>query len=313
MSKRILLIDADSKEGYANLALMKFSAFYKAKGYLVDLARGIPSTAPLFKYDHVIISCIFTVNEPAVRDYIEQLNNSDQPVMFGGSGFFPKFKVRLGEDLEHIRPDYDLYGYDYSIGFTSRGCKRNCDFCLVPKMEGKIKDHAPVSEFWDPKHEKIILLDNNFQASPKWKENMRFIHDHDLKVNFNQGLDIRILNDEFASVLAETKFYSWNFKTRSLHFAFDSMRVKKAVLKGVKILGDHGIKPYRIMFYVLVGFDTTIEQDLERIHILKDLGAYPYVMRYNKTSGNDKELLRLARWANRRYYQHIEWKDYKRV
>jgi hypothetical protein len=306
---RILVVDADSKKDFANLAIMKISAHHKKKGDSVDLIKGIPTTAPLNFYDRVYLSCIFFQNQQKARDYLGQFPKKTD-VMFGGSGFLPDFNVRFGSGIEHIMPDYDLYPVNYSMGFTSRGCTRNCKWCVVPKKEGKIKDHSPISEFHDPRHKNIILLDNNFQASPKWRDNIQYIIDHDLKVNYNQGLDARLLTDEFAELLAKTKFYSWNWKTRGVHFAFDEPKQEKKVRRAIDILGSVGIKPYRIMFYVLVGFNTTIEQDLHRIHVLKELGAYPYVMRYNQTK--DEELYNLARWVNRRYYQFIEWSDYKR-
>ena len=160
----------------------------------------------------------------------------------------------------------------------------------------------------DPKHDKIVLLDNNFQASPKWRDNIQVIIDRRLKVNYNQGLDARLLTDEFAELLAKTNFYSWNWKTRAVHFAFDEPRQEKSVRRAVERLGAHGIKPYRIMFYVLVGFNTTFEQDLHRVQVLKELGVYPYIMRYNRNK--DEQLKRLARWVNRRYYQHVKWSEY---
>lgn len=301
----VLLVDADSHNGFPNLALMKLSAWYKQQGHSIDLIQGIPSTAPLNTYDKVLISCIFQQNREKILDYVSQLDN----VQIGGSGF--DYNIVLDHDIEHILPDYSLYDLDYSMGFTSRGCIRNCEFCIVPEKEGFIRNNAPIHEFLHPDHMKVILLDNNFQASPECQKNLDFIIEQNLKVNFNQGLDIRLMTPEFAEQLAYSKYYNWTFKTRSLYFAFDSPKHEKAVRKGIQILETAGIPPQHLMFYVLVGFDTSFNQDMKRVEIIKELGCVPYIMRYNQV--RSKEINDLARWVNRRYYQFIPWGSYNGV
>lgn len=296
----VLLVDADSKKGFPNLALMKLSAWYKQQGHSIDLIEGIPTTAPLTSYDKVLISCIFHQNREQVLDYASQLDN----VQIGGSGF--DYNIVLDNDIEHILPDYSLYDLDYSLGFTSRGCIRNCGFCVVPEKEGFIRDNAPISEFLHPNHMKVVLLDNNFQASPKWRENIDFIVEHNLKVNFNQGLDIRLLDFEFAEQLAYTKYYNWTFKRRALHFAFDDLRYEKEVWVGIDILETAGIKLSDVLFYVLIGYNTTEEQDLYRVQKLYDRGVHPYIMPYNQHKS------KLTRWVNRLYYQFIPWEVFNK-
>jgi len=297
---KILLIDADSKKGFPNLALMKLSAYYKQQKHIVDLIKGIPTTKPLNQYDTVLISCIFSQNREQVLDYASQFDN----VVVGGSGF--DYTVVLDYDIEHIMPDYSLYDIDFSLGFTSRGCIRNCGFCIVPEKEGFIRDNAPISEFLHPDHKKVVLLDNNFQASPKWKENINFIIEHDLKVSFNQGLDIRLLNREFAEALAQVKYYSWKFKRRGLYFAFDDLRYEKEVWAGIDLLEDVGINLKDVLFYVLIGYNTTEKDDLYRINSLYERGVHPYVMPYNQHKS------KLTRWVNRLYYQFIPWSEYNK-
>lgn len=301
--RRILLVDADSQKGFPNLALMKLSSYHKSEGDHIDLIKGIPTTQPLDQYDKGYISCIFFQNAEAVRDYQSQLLF---PTIIGGSGWDYR---TLPSHIEHIMPDYSLYDVDFSMGFTSRGCIRNCPWCIVPHKEGGIRDHAAISEFHDPQHKKIMLLDNNFFVSPKWTENLQYIIDNKLKVNFNQGLDIRTINNHMASMLSQTKYYSWHFKQRGIHFAFDSMSAKKGFIFGMKTLLDNGIPAHHIMVYVLVGFDTTINQDLERVKIITDFGALPYIMRYNQRQ-DDEKLNHLARWINGRYYQFISIEEY---
>lgn len=299
---RVLLVDADSHNNFPNLALMKLSAWHKQQGDHVDLIRGIPTTAPLEAYDKTFISCIFFQNREAVLDYAAQCPN----IIIGGSGY--DFNIRLDDDVEHIMPDYSLYNIDYSMGFTSRGCIRNCGFCVVPEKEGFIRDHADISEFHHSDHKKIILLDNNFQASPNWKNNLDYILLNDLRVNFNQGLDIRLVNEEFAQYLTEVKYYNWTFKLKALHFAFDDLRHEQAVRTGIQTLLDAGVSRRALLIYILVGYDSTFEEDLKRVEILKELGVKPYIMRYNRSK--DERLRHLARYVNRRYFEFIDIKEY---
>jgi hypothetical protein len=301
---RVLLIDADSANGFPNLALMKLSAWRKAKGDSIDLIRGIPESLPLLEYGLGYASCVFFQNRDRLLKYISQLPFH---LLLGGSGY--NMSVKLASEIEHMRPDYELYPTPFSLGFTSRGCIRHCSFCIVPDKEGIINDSAPISEFHDPKHDKVILLDNNFGASPRWRENVGYLQEHGLKVNFNQGLDIRLMTEEFARALADLKYYNWTFKTRGLHFAFDSMGVENAIIKGIEILDSVGIPRKRLMFYILTGYDTTPEEDLYRVKKVAELGAVPYVMCYNRTKGKHD----LARWANRRYYQFIPYENYVKV
>jgi hypothetical protein len=297
---RILLVDADSKTGFPNLVLMKLSAWHKQQGDHIELIKGIPNTQPLEHYDKTYISCIFFQNKERVLDYASQLDN----VVVGGSGI--DLDTTLDHDLEHIMPDYDLYNINFSMGFTSRGCIRNCGFCIVPEKEGKIRHNASIAEFLHPDHEKVILLDNNFLASPRWREHLQYLIYHGINVNFSQGLDIRLLTDEMAELLSHTKYYSWNFKTRGLHFAFDDLRYEKDVWQGIDLLEKAGIPLKHCLFYVLIGYNTTEEQDLYRIRSLYSRGVHPYVMPYNKHKSD------LTRWVNRLYYQFIPWEIYNK-
>ena len=149
--ENILLIDFDSK--IPNLAIMKISAYHKLKGDKVGFKTRNP--------DIVYISCIFSKNLPRAKGIPTMFPKAE--VHIGGPAFrSPNY---LPDDIEHIMPDYSLYEMDYSMGFTTRGCIRNCSFCIVPKIEGKFREHAPISEFHNRDFDKLILLDNNFLAS----------------------------------------------------------------------------------------------------------------------------------------------------
>lgn len=272
----ILLIDLDSK--IPNPPLMKLSAWHKAQGNNVRLIKNP---------DKVYISCVFPQNKSKIE--------------MGGYGIS---SVQLPDEIEHTRPDYSLYNCDFSMGFTSRGCIRKCPWCIVPKMEGPIRDHAPISEFLHPDHNKVILLDNNFLASPRWRENLQFLINNHLKVSFCQGLDIRLINEENAAMLAKCLHYSIKFTERRIYFAFDDIKIEKQVRRGVEILKRAGIPAGRLMFYMLCGFEEPYDfgNDWKRFKILLELGVDPYVMKYNKRR-DIRILNHFSRWVIRRDYK----------
>jgi len=292
---KVLLVQVDGTK--PNLALMKISAYHKEKGDVVSFSCRNP--------DKVYISCIFAQNKPKALGIAKLFNCA---VELGGSGI--SLSKTLPDEIEHIMPDYSLYNIRYSIGFTSRGCIRSCPWCIVPKKEGMIREHAPIDEFYVPIWKKLILYDNNFLASPKWYEKLHEIKARKIKVSFNQGLDIRLVDQEVAKLLSKIKYFDDDFKTRRLYFSFDLPEIESQVIDGIRHLENAGIKMQHLMFYVLVGFNTTFEEDYHRFQLLKKLNVKPYIMLYNDRK--DKPLLRhFERWVNRRYYKVCKFDEYK--
>lgn len=269
---KINLVDIDG--AYPNLALMKMSTYWKATGATVVLNSCAPS-------DHVFISCVFSGNMPQARKIQRALGG-----IIGGSGT-GNHSIVLPAEIEHAVPDYSLYGLDYSMGFTSRGCIRDCSFCIVPTKEGGICEHSPLDEF--VRHKAVVLLDNNFLASPLWKTKLQHMIDHKLKVDFNQGLDIRLMTEEKAAMLAE-------LSPPYLRFAWDSMDLMPAIKKGIRLLRDagHPVNRNRVGFYVLTGYETTYQQDLYRLDYLHKLNINTHVQPFVKNRQNN----RLSRWGN---------------
>ena len=165
---KVGLIQVDGK--LPNIALMKLSKFHKDRG------------------DEVTLVDLSTIE-------VDKWYGSK--IFMGGTGY--QIDSKLPKEIDELEPDYTLYNKDYSIGFTSRGCIRNCGFCIVREKEGSFHD-ADMSFI---KHTKVILLDNNFLASPKCKEKLKHFIDNNIKVSFNQGLDIRLITDEIASLLSK--------------------------------------------------------------------------------------------------------------
>jgi len=293
---KVLLIDADGD--FPNLALMKLSTYHKNRGN--DVRFGSCDSPDL-----VYISCVFTWNRERALQASTYYPNSE--IKFGGTGF--NLSSKLNGDIENLKPDYSIYPYvDYSLGFTTRGCIRNCPWCIVPQKEGSIKKGSQLSEFVEPTFDKIILLDNNLLAYPKHRKILTELIELDKKTCFTQGLDIRLIEKKNANLLSQIKYYDTGFKNRRLYFAWDDPKIENDVLRGIDILEQEGIRSDHLMFYILVCFNTTYDQDIYRVQTLIDLGIKPYVMLYNGIKGTYQH--HLKRWVEGRFCEVVPWQKY---
>ena len=278
---KVAVLDVDSK--IPNLALMKISQYHKQKGDEVE--HYLPLAHSM--YDKIYASKIFNFS-----------SGSDiQPDMItGGTGI--DLKIRLPNEIDTVVPDYSLYNYPHNIGFTMRGCRFKCSFCVVPEKEGKPKSSNTIAELWTQRKSNfLMLLDNDFFGNPEWADRIEEIKEYDLKVSFCQGLNIRIISERQAQALASVKFRNSHNTTKRVTFAWDQINDEKVIKRGFQRVVDAGIKPYQMQFFVLIGYDTTPEEDLHRVMMLKDWGCDIYVMPYNKTDPYQK---RFKRWVNHR-------------
>ena len=307
---RIGLIDVDG-HNFPNIPLMKISAWHKAKGDHVEWYE------PMFSghMDKVYMSKVFSFSP----DY-EYFIDADE-IIKGGSGYcislvngkevFDKSKdIELPYEIEHIYPDYSIYGIaDTAYGFLTRGCPRGCSFCHVKAKEGrKSFKVANLDEFWNGQ-KNIVLCDPNILACREQKDLLQQLIDSKAWVDFNQGLDIRLMAEDKAEMLKQIKI-------KRIHFAWDRYQDKDLILPKFKMFKDiFGGNERNLIVYTLCNFDTDIKQDLERIYTLREMGYFAYVMLYDKEhipKGHD--LRKLQRWVNNRFIfaKCKTFEDYKK-
>lgn len=282
---------------YPNLAIMKIAGYHESIGDTVEWYNG-----EMFAecYDKIYMSKIFGFTP------MPQLPPN---AVIGGTGI--DFFNTLPKEIEDATPSYSLYpDCDYHLGFSMKGCRFNCKFCCVPKKEGRPYNYNSIDEILinTKGKDRLMLLDNDFFGGENWKGNLERIIELNLRVCFLQGLNIRIITDEQAELLAKCKYRNSRFKAKYLTFAWDRFNDGKIVLRGIERCVKAGIPATNMQFFVLIGFDSTPEQDLERVTILKNLGCMPFVMPYDKHNDYQK---RFARWVNSRWvFKTVEWKDY---
>jgi len=278
---RIGLIDLDSK--MPNIPLMKVKGYYPEAEWYNPM---------MGKYDKIFISKIFNFTP----DYQYPLNAN--AVLRGGTGY--DLNIKLPEEIESCQPDYSIYpNYNYSMQFFSRGCIRNCPFCVVRQKEGHIKPVEPMN--LNPKGEWIEILDNNFFANPEWKSAIQQLLKWDQPVNFH-GIDARILTEEQSYFLNQLKH------KKQIHIAWDNP--KDNLVPRLKEI-TKWIKPYKLMCYVLIGYWSTPEEDLYRVEKLRELKIDPFVMPYDKSDPYQRNF---ARWVNHKaIWRTVKWEDYRKA
>lgn len=256
-----------------NLALMKLSAWHKQQGDTITL------NMPIVPCDHSYASILFEKNK--------KMFFADE---YGGVAFTESVLPLI---IEKMKPDYSLYGLDYSLGYTFRPCFRGCDFCKVGTMNHPDAKHHSIWEFHNSKFNKICLLNNNTFFDKQWRETFEEIWDANLSIIDENGYDLRLLNDEKCEALKKTKFIG------EIHFAWDRIEDEDQILKGLSLLKKWKIRGH---VYVLIGYDTTEKEDLYRCQKIVDLKHDPYIMPYNQS----KEEKRF-----KRFIDSFMWRKYK--
>lgn len=275
---KIGIYAVDSKT-YPNVALMKISAYHKQRGDSVEWAL------PLESYDIIYESKLFTFSPAPSWPWMAD------KVIRGGTGY--DIESKLPVDIEQITDvDWSLYPRsDFSVNFLSRGCIRQCPFCLVRRKEGYIHPVQPLTV--PDRAQWVEILDNNFFANPKIDDAVQWVHDCGKPILLH-GVDVRMMTEVHYRMLQSFKLHG------HIHIAWDNP--KDRILPRIEQMTKY-IKPWRIVCYVLVGFNSTIHDDLMRIQALKSIGVSPFVMVYRDYTTNtkpDKLLKHMQRWCNRR-------------
>ena len=275
------------KNGYPNLALMKLSAWHKNQNDSVEWFDPLLGT-----YDKIYSSKIFTWTK--TDTYLPKGTE------IGGTGF--DLTKKLPEEIEHTCPDYSIYDCGKSYGFLTRGCIRNCKWCFVPKKEGQIKKHADIKEF--ARHKEIILMDNNVLAHEHGIHQIEKIIKLGLKVDFNQGLDARLIDDSIAKLLSKVKWLA------PIRLACDTVDMIEPIRTAVELLRWHNTTPTRFFCYTLV---QGIEDALERVKFLKGINVDPFCQPYRDKKGTVASDIqkRFSRWVNHKaIFKSVPWSEY---
>lgn len=292
---RVGLVQVDGK--LPNLALMQISAYHEDRGDQVEWWKG-----PLWSYDKVYVSKIFGFSDlPA---------GLPPDALIGGTGI--NFTNTLPDEIAQARTSYTLYPKcPYHIGFSMKGCRFRCKFCCVPQKEGRPRVNSTIDDLLiNPNGgDRLMLLDNDFFGGTDWEANLDRIIELKLNVCFVQGLNIRIITEPQAAKLSQCRYTNSKFNQRYLTFAWDRFNDGKLVFEGIRRCVDAGIPATKMQFFVLIGYDTTHEQDLERVMKLREAGCMPFVMPYKKDDPYQKAF---ARWVNHRaLFKSCTWDEYK--
>jgi hypothetical protein len=293
---KILLLQLDGK--IPNIALMRLAHHHRELGDQVKLIqvgneRSLEKSLYDPSWDRVYGSLIFA----RTKDLALKAKDIYPDIILGGTGWdlsttLEQYGVTTNEQ------DYSDYpNWKQSIGFSQRGCRLTCSFCVVPKKEGKVSTQQTINEIWrgDPYPREIILLDNDFFGQPEWRARIKEMQDGKFKVSFNQGINARMLNEETAAAISSVNYRDDSMKVKRIYTAWDNLKDEKRLFAGLEALVKNGVRPRNIMVYMLIGYwpgETMADIDYRRAQLRK-FGALPYPMPYVRT----RELVGFQRWV----------------
>ncbi len=287
---KIGIIDVDSHH-FPNLALMRLSAWHKRQGDSVEWWNGFTS------YDRVYLSKVFTFTP----DFDMPIQAEE--IITGGTGY--KDYRSLPPEVEATAPDYSIYpDYTKAIGFLTRGCVRSCPWCIVPRKEGYIRPAATWEEIQRPDSREIVFLDNNVLASDFGLEQIDRMGGQKIWVDFNQGLDARLITPDTAKLLAGLRWI------RFVRLSCDTSAMLPVVEQAAAYLREAGVAKSRLWAYVLV---QDVEDAHQRVLSLREMGITPFAQPYRDYDGGEppEEQRRFARWVNSKaVFNTCRWEDY---
>ena len=279
---QVLLLQLDGK--IPNIALMRIAHYHKERGDEIELRFGAQFEIGLWdKFDKVYASAIFLKSRPLC----ERLLKVYPDAVIGGTGW--DMAVTLESiGIPTLEQDYSIYPrFRQSIGFTQRGCRLKCPFCVVPEKEGAMRGERTIEQIWrgDPYPREILLLDNDFFGNPQWFARAAEIEAGRFKVSFNQGINARFLDDRAAAAIARMDYRDDSMQVKRIYTAWDSRKDEARLFAGLGRLVKYGVKPDHIMVYMLCGYwpdETAADWEYRRAK-LREFGARPYPMAYIRT------------------------------
>ncbi|MCU0436692.1 MAG: hypothetical protein MUC49_02185 [Raineya sp.] len=302
-------VDGTKYQGipFPNLALMQISSYHKNKGDTVEWYKGLMFA---HEYEKIYASKIFSFSP---------MPEIPENMIIGGTGI--DFTNVLPAEIEQQPIDWEIYpNTPFHYGFSMKGCRYKCTFCCVPKKEGNPRAYNTIDRILtNPSGGKnLMLLDNDFfgnsekkNSENNWRVNIERIIELDLKVCFVQGLNIRNITSEQATYLTKCNYRNSKFNKKYVTFAWDRWIDGKAIRNGIERVINAGIPGENMQFFILIGYDTTPEQDLERVETLKSMGCKPFVMPYNRENRYQKDF---ARWVNNRIvFNSCSWQEYNKM
>jgi hypothetical protein len=299
-----------------NLALMKLSHWHKSLGHDVTFTRQAHRDLFEPEYDAVYGSAIFQFSAPKLAIFLR-----DWPgAIIGGTGTYRKDTVEELIGAEYERYDYAIApGFTPSIGFTQRGCRLSCKFCVVPGKEGRPRSVNTIADIWrGPGHpKKLHLLDNDFfgQDEAQWRGRIEEIREGGFKVCLNQGINVRHITPEAAAALATVEYRDDQFTERRIYTAWDNLKDEAVFFRGVDMLAAAGIPAKHIRAYMLVGFDKneTPERMFHRFDRMVAVGIEPFPMVFDcraKDAALYRRLKQFQRWVVTGLYRAVPWSEY---
>jgi hypothetical protein len=306
-----------------NLALMRLAHWHRERGDAVAFTRSPYRHLDEPDYDRIYASVIFDYSRPQLARLLAEFPGA----IVGGTA------SGSNRTVENIigpwsKVSYDDYpGFAASLGFTQRGCRLSCKFCVVPAKEGKPQTVATIADIWrgegHPKH--LHLLDNDFFGQPEdqWRTRLAEIREGGFKVCFNQGLNVRLITAEAARELARVDYRDDSFTTKRLYTAWDNLKDEAVFFKGVETLEAAGVPPTHLLAYMLIGFDKneTWARLFHRFEKMVARGIRPFPMiygdkhktlplgGYNGRVGH-RPLWQFQKWVIRRYYEILTFEQF---
>lgn len=266
---RIGLHDAEKAhfrhKTFPNYALMKISAYHKAAGDTVEWWN------PLYQYDRVYSSKVF--------DFVPDDPYLPENTIRGGTGYrnLPMDK-ELPSEIDIMFPDYSIYpDCDYAIGYLTRGCIRNCRWCIIPKKEGHIRPYRHWRDIVRTDTDKLVLMDNNILACEHGIQELISLIGSGYRIDINQGMDTRLVDDTIADILSRLRWI------RFIRFSCDQKSQIEPIRRTIELLGKYGVRPYRIFIYMLVTPD--LQDAVERVEALK---GYKAINLYAQAERNER-------------------------